>query len=348
MQKKHTCWFFIISLVITIYSCDTKINLTTEWKETSVIYGILNPVDSANYIKVYKAFLGEGDAYEMALVYDSLYHKDSLQVKLSEMDNSNLIREIILTVDYSVPKNPGTFSNPNQILYKIPQNIAINSKYKYKLEVSKKNNASIIASSETQIVDDFTITKPGALDKVSWTSQKEYQPYPVKWNSAKDGKRYELIMRFHYAEIDKITNDTIKTDSLEWKIFSGIKSEKTDGSESLIYEIEGEGFYNFINTRLSANSSVKRKAGTLDFIFYVADNEFNTYIDITNAQSGLVQTQIKPEYTNISGGLGIFASRYTKIIKGKKMTDLSIDSLACGEITEHLGFMRADSSLFCN
>ena len=55
-----------------IASCDNDLDIIAEWKDISVVYGILNAQDSVHYVKLNKAFLGQGDVYDMAQEFDSL------------------------------------------------------------------------------------------------------------------------------------------------------------------------------------------------------------------------------------------------------------------------------------
>jgi len=75
---------YILLALITCFlaSCETDLDINADWEEITIVYGILNPNDSIQYIKINKAFLGQGDPYEFAKVSDSLYHKDSLDVTL--------------------------------------------------------------------------------------------------------------------------------------------------------------------------------------------------------------------------------------------------------------------------
>ncbi|MBN4065865.1 DUF4249 family protein [Candidatus Amoebophilus asiaticus] len=350
--RRNIYLLILIIFLFSVYTCKTDLELLADWKETTVVYGLLNPADSVHYIKINKAFLGEGDAYEMALVYDSLYHKGSLVVKLIEYENGINKTEIILEVDSSISKESGTFSYPNQMLYMTPGTNILNSTSSYKLEIKKVKTGEVIASSETDLVNDFVVLEPrtDTSTSVAWAVGNAYSTYTAKWNSAKNGKLYELIIIFHYMEFDKTTGDTVTSDGIiNWPVFSRIKSSTTDGGEFMTYEVNGKNFYTKVKSYFGTSyANVNRKAGKLDFVFSVGGNELNTYIDVNNAQSGLVQSQVKPEYTNIDGGLGIFSSRFTKMVKGKSMTRFSIDSLACGEITKHLNFYREDSSLPCN
>ncbi len=49
-------------------ACSTKLDVTGNYKETMVVYGLLDQSQPKQYIKVNKAFLGEGNAFSYAQV----------------------------------------------------------------------------------------------------------------------------------------------------------------------------------------------------------------------------------------------------------------------------------------
>ena len=50
----------LLGFALILFSgCDNEVDINADWKETIVVYGLLNPNDSIQYIKVNKAFLNE-------------------------------------------------------------------------------------------------------------------------------------------------------------------------------------------------------------------------------------------------------------------------------------------------
>jgi len=73
---------FILTLSGIFTSCSTDFEINAPYKETMVIYGLLNTLDTAQYIRISKAYLGEGNALIMAQEPDSINYADILDVKL--------------------------------------------------------------------------------------------------------------------------------------------------------------------------------------------------------------------------------------------------------------------------
>ena len=53
-----------------------------------------------------------------------------------------------------------------------------------------------------------------------------------------------------------------------------------------------------------------RLTSDVEFILSVAGEDLNTYMEVNEPSSSIVQD--KPEYTNIENGIGVFSSRYQK------------------------------------
>ena len=64
------------------YSCDHTLNVNAPWKDITVVYGLLNQNDSIHYLKITKAFLGEGNALMFSKIPDSSNYPDKLDVRV--------------------------------------------------------------------------------------------------------------------------------------------------------------------------------------------------------------------------------------------------------------------------
>ncbi|MFN3874859.1 MAG: hypothetical protein ACK4L7_02980, partial [Flavobacteriales bacterium] len=51
-------------------ACSTELDVNEPYKDISIVYGLLNQRDSLHFVKINKAFLGEGNALDMARVRD--------------------------------------------------------------------------------------------------------------------------------------------------------------------------------------------------------------------------------------------------------------------------------------
>ncbi len=325
-----------ILFTVTLFSCSNDFDLTTDYKEHTVVYGLLDPNDSTQYIKINRSFLDEEtNALVLAQQSDQLYH-ENIGVFIEETTESGSLIEYpaLSRVDANAilgQKPSGTFANSPNYLYAFNNPINETSSYKLRILGSETGEeVSAIAS----IVESFTVTYPRKGIAVSWLSEK----VTTRWKSAKNALRYDLIIRFRYKEI--IGSDTTEK-YLDWKAMRNLKSNDSDGGASLEFDIPGSSFFNYVAHNIEKNSNVtKRILQPYQFIFYAGGIELSNVIEVQNAQSGLTEGQIQPEYTNVENGLGIFSSRSYVAVDSVLYNTQTTDSLISGPITGHLKFSK--------
>ena len=327
-MKHFFLLFFAIFLILS--SCKTDFDINAGYKDITVVYGLLSQNDNIHYIKINKAYLGDGNALLMATNPDSCTYGNFLEVKIEEWINGSPNQQWYLDTTTIYNKEAGVFYNPKQVLYKF--NAVLNENAEYRLIIKNKNSGKIITSS-TKLVHNFTIDKPTSMQQLNFTATS---PVEIKWSSALYGRLYQLIIRFRYKEKNIVTNDSvIKT--LDWGLGT-YKSKYLKGDESMSTSYNGQNFYKFLHDNIPSSTPniIRSTAGLqMDFIISVAADDFNTYMEVSAPSTGV--SQVKPEYTNINNGIGLFSTRY-KIIRPLYMSGTSNDSLKLGQYTKYLNF----------
>src|SRR6185295_9241192 len=148
----------VIIVLLFISSCSTDFSVTTSWKDITIVYGLLDASDTAQYIKVGKAFLDPStSALTFAQIPDSIYYKD-LNVILQDNSNGATIQmEKVDGNSEGLIKDTGIFANVPNTLYKTTQ--PLNQNDGYTLVVTEPDNGKQITST-TQIVNDFQVLTP--------------------------------------------------------------------------------------------------------------------------------------------------------------------------------------------
>jgi hypothetical protein len=77
----------------------------------------------------------------------------------------------------------------------------------------------------------------------------------------------------------------------------------------------------------------KRIIGEVDVIAVVGGEDLNTYMELNEPSTSIVQDA--KEFTNINNGIGLFSSRY-QISETVKLSSASIDELMTGLISSEL------------
>ena len=211
-----------------------------------------------------------------------------------------------------------------------PNGFVISQQNTYQLSI-KNNETGNTITGTTSIVNDVTPDFPGPFNTtINWI---QTVPVKVKWFTALGGKIYNLVIRIHYLEqsIPKY---------LDWS-FGNVESLDTLGQlatvpEELEQDISRDEFYQYIATFLSPMPPGSRHFDSLDFIWTVGSQDLDTYIQVYQPSIGIVQE--KPQFTNLTGGIGIFSSRNTYSLHGLGLSTVSLDALKNGPFTFNLGF----------
>lgn len=330
-MKKYL--FLTLFTIIVLSACRTDFEINAAWKDMTIVYGLLNQNESIHYIKINKAFLGEDNALTMATNPDSSSYGNNLEVWIEEWKNGSQSNLWYLDTTTVYNKEPGIFYSPKQVLYKFTGQLdTLNGVTEYRLFIKNKSSGKIV-SSKTELVHKFSISKPNALQQVNFTALNSV---PVLWQPAVNGKLYEVVIRFTYREKNIITNDSV-VKTLDWSLGS-FTSENSDGTGSALEtSYNGQSFYKFLHDNIPVDPNVVRVATgyPAQFIFSVAADDFNTYMEVNHPSTSIIQE--KPEYTNISNGIGIFSARY-QIIRKLYINAVSMDSLYHGSLTKDLNF----------
>ncbi|HIK62595.1 MAG TPA: hypothetical protein EYG01_01145, partial [Flavobacteriales bacterium] len=120
-MKNLTIFLLVFSMVFM--ACETDFEVNTSWKEVTIVYGPLDQSEAQQYIKINKAFLGEGNALQMASVADSSnYNPEDLEVIIYKVKEGafgayDTIGFVTLDTTTSIIKDDGLFSTEKNIIY---------------------------------------------------------------------------------------------------------------------------------------------------------------------------------------------------------------------------------------
>ena len=112
----------LLVLSVLFIACETDFEVNANWKEVTVVYGLLDQSNTQQYIKINKAYLGEGNALQMASIADSVnYNPNNLEVKIIKVKEGSfgsITRLDSIYLDTTlVIKDDGLFSTNENIIY---------------------------------------------------------------------------------------------------------------------------------------------------------------------------------------------------------------------------------------
>jgi hypothetical protein len=313
----------VLTLLAILYliSCEEDFEMNAPYQDITVVYGLLDQGSDSIFIKINKAFLGEGNVLEMAKIEDSSIYVNGLQATIEEWQGENKMKTDTLETTMITNKDTGIFYNPYQVIYFTTYEPNQDLQYKLNILVNDKQ-----VTASTYLVNNFSIKKPNAGSPfISFTPNTIGE---VEWVSAKNGKRYEVVIRFKYKELWFDNPDTIDK-YIDWTLPT-TKSKDADGGEPMSISYLNNGFYTLLESRVPYSDASEeaqvseRFTNGVDFIFSVAAEELNTYMEVNEPSNSIVQE--KPDYTNIYNGLGLFSSRFRNI-RTKKVHPETIQNI---------------------
>ena len=337
--------FFIIFGFITLfYSCSTDIDLNADYKDITVVYGLLDKNTEHQYIKVNKTFLGNAAVADMAQVSDSFIYKTA-NVSLIKYHNDNYVETINFEYCDTIKKDEGFFANDKNVIYISNDSIITSAEeknldeYSYKLIVKIPNKPEV--SAETKLVSDVKLMPPiSTRTEIIFYNYgtKKYIDPTLKFRSAKNALLYEIYVEMAYYEKEYGSTD-YNLKKIYWQQLNK-RSTSIDGDENIDATISGGGFYSYFHNNLSGTNIEERVFYSLRFYFVTAGEILTKYIDLTTPDYGLVQE--KPSFTNVENGWGLFSSRSSTFSKYKKLESASLQHLSNGTYTKNDKFIPAN------
>ena len=298
---------FIILCVFAIFfaSCETGFDVNAKWKETTVVYGLLDASKDTQYIKINKAYLGEDDAIMMAQYSDSInFNPNDLEVIIYKLGLYDTLMSITLDTTI-IDKEDGLFAVDNNIIYKaiMPNGFLMNNS-RYAISIKNLDSGNEVGA-DTELINDFSFKNFNSAYKFgfynsSLADSSKFLSKTIEWNKSENGEIYQLDILFNYLE-NGDTNTLVWSQSLE--VFSG--------SNSMQSKIEGIKFFNFLSQNLVDDNVSIRQFLDIDLVMTLGTENLNTYLKVNEPMTGIVQQ--RPQFTNINNGIGIFSSRYTHI-----------------------------------
>ena len=304
-----------------LHSCETDVDVIAPWQEIVVVYGLLDQSQEDQYIKINKAYLGAGDALQMASIADSInYSPEDLLVKLYKIKDEDTLSSLELDTTL-IEKDGGLFSTEENIIYTVSTD-AVSNFFKngniYSLLVENKRTGNIVNSS-TKLISAFTFDNAtlGFGNFVFYNpniqeDSSRYLPKTIGWQKCNNGKIYQLDVRFNYTE-----NGSNR--SLLWR--QPLVTFENDYAMNL--QLQGSKFFNFLRNNIEKDNSKLRKFISLDLIMTVGTQDLETYINVNLPITSIVQE--RPQFSNINNGIGLFSARYTYEYQGIGLNQNTLD-----------------------
>jgi hypothetical protein len=346
---------FFIVIVFTLFGgCSNSLSLLAPYKESVAVYGLLNQDDPIQYIRIERIFLGAENAYTMAQSQDSVYFKsgdlkvtlqrwkNGMQVSVDNPATSNM--EIVLT-DTLLQAAAGVF-NQNERVYKTNHKLyqaGLNEDVQYHL-VIHNNKSGKEFTAQTGLIQAFQL-----LQSVSGAPNVLAPNYNLNTNinivPGNGGIKYcyynspvnagvcGLTLRFFYTDY----NGSFATkQSVDISLGTNYPQQTAGGEKQEFDFTAGTVLVNLANL-IPVNSNLTRSVDSAEFILNAAGQALALYNQV-NMSTSLSQSHAN--YTNISGGVGVFSCRNELKLRRNIHDQSCIDSISSGALTCKLRFLN--------
>jgi len=353
-------FILIVFATITLFfcsSCESDFQLTSEWKEFTIVYGLLDQNEKDNFVRIQKAFLDENtNAFDIAGIADSLYHEDLQSVDLLEFNDDTRIRTIpmqrVLAGNFQLEKNleeGDIFANKPYYLYHTDS--ILDNKYNYQLKIETGRDNTVTAN--TSLIGDFEVLNPKTRTEINLASKNPF----VRWRKAPNSTLYGLRLVFYYSEITP--NEPTLNKKLSWDLIS---SARVPGDNLITYDFDiitdnlntltneyRNAFFKHLANNIEPASFTNRTIDSVQYEFSFGSEDILKYNQVIAAQQQSVVgggQAINP-YSNVENGLGLLASRTTVVINRLTLDSETRDSLSCSPLVRDLNFEAATPNFDC-
>ena len=314
---------FVALLAIGLSSCKSDVEIYADYQVIPVIYSLIDSKADTNYVKITRTFCGTNEepinAFAAASVYDSSNYPGKLEAYIVELKSSQeqpyqpTGRVFVLDTVTIHDKEDGVFYAPHQKLYYTTEQFQTNNgsdRYHYKLYVITPDNDTV--TGETTIVGgDIAIGQSqvyfqaGSTDAVS----------ELIFSSTEEAVLYEIGMQFSYREGHP--GQPLENKELYWSYGAKVlgayeKVENTDNLYRLSYSVNT--LFNLLEKAIGNDTvwnenhpNVIRYFDAMTVFIAAAGEDFNNFYQYLQASQNGVG--LSSDYSNITGGVGLFSSR---------------------------------------
>lgn len=307
---------FLLSpfLFLLLISCEVEFSPNADWVETPIVYCLLDQDEDTTWVRVEKCYLGEGDIYSPGAISDSInYPEGSLDIKLYAILDDHCVDSV--SFNYTTrDHHSGNFASQQQPLYWAYTRYRLREDCFYRLVVRRTATGDTLAWGDTPLVvknDNSVVSSVnGASNKFGFFFNNVCE---IKWRALTNARLYQPIVRFYYTVRDTLVGGAVVDDTLLYVDTPCSLVHSRNNVAVYVTSISREAFLNSIYEALKDDPRPKGYPQIADIYVTACSEDLNAYISSVSSISDLDQG--RETYTNIHGGLGVFAARRTHIYK---------------------------------
>lgn len=353
------------------WGCSTEVDLTAPYDSLPVVYGLLEVDADTQWVKINRTWLGDGNQLVAAQIPDSSeYPEGSVMAKIVELipsESGEIVgNELATGVEWMLQdtvlenkSTDGIFFGPSQRVYFASMSErALREDRWYRLEALLPDGSELKATTTMVQSSAGSIERPPpnlssyqmGFASVNPDGSATYPSFPFRWTSAPGASRYAASLKVNFQERYYADDELTLLDSVRDRTISlslGTRQlNNPNNTQTLEESFSGERFYSELATRLEVNPRIRRVLGyydgetqierALDFELQVANQDLAIYLDVNESTNSIVQE--RPLWTNVQGGIGLWASRTTLGVYNLGYLKQTMQHLQEGDLTAALNF----------
>lgn len=328
MKKMKQTLFILTAAVLVVFgfnSCNEDIQVTGDFTETAVVYGLLDQADSIHLIKITRAFIGPGNSLEISQIPDSNYFQ-SVNASITEQLAGGSTGRTWTLFDTIVDtkETSGVFYAPDQKVYAFYSGSKDNSDaptfaaldpsatYRLRILINEGMSSEFEVFGETEIVSGISTS----------TDSPNYQ-FKFAENSVSTGQYTTNPMFVTHGNSELINTkllidykEYIGGDSTMQRISWTWGEIQTSTGSTTNFSGQGETFYNLISSACQSGDPgvTRRNLEGITVEVVGGSEDLYNYILVNQPSSSIAQN--KPTFTNLTATnehpvIGLFSSRFT-------------------------------------
>ncbi len=293
-------------LLMCLSACNQDLDLLDEWRLNTIVFGILNPADSVQVLRISKAYHNPGlNALEIASTSLDSTFPAGAEVVLEGFDSQGNLQDTFsfFPILYA-NRDSGLFNYPFQYLYVQTRQKKLSIDHNYRLKISYPDASVPNVTGSTVLCGQFSILSPlrnnalGLNDDSTITLSHflgaNMACYRIE--AVCTFQEISLLPPFDSVFVERkffMTNDIFVAEPFR------VTGQSFDYKLNLLVDGLFAGY--------NPQPDKKRILKDLKFVYWGAPASFFDYLLYERPDN--VYGQVRPVYTNLDNGFGLFTSR---------------------------------------
>ena len=317
----------LAGLLLLLSSCEADFDPNAPWREVPSVYCVVDPDEDTVWVRVQRCFQGQSNLYIYSAIPDSNYYRPAdISVHLLAWDgaapesptpiaSATLADRWELAYTLRPGKPDGAFPSGLQPLYYcVPgPRLTADTDCLFQLVILRNPSGDTLASAFTSLIGVLppVATSSGTIEQViinpSKTRAHEFGFITgcygfFEWNPLPRGRLYQPFVTFRYQK---------GSDTLQLTIPGATTTTPSNGGHLVFRPFTERLFLDKVRQHLASNTDTLYCVNNVDITLTVCNDDLYQYMQ--SQHRTIVGGQELASYTNIDGGVGIFASRRTHI-----------------------------------